>query len=75
MGTVNSDVKKMDGPQETIQGGTPEAPQCVQVGPEELVKKHIYIYIYIYMPLGVLSTQGITEQRLNIPFHLSLWKM
>lgn len=46
METVNSDVKKMDGPQETIQCGTSEVPQCVQVGPEELVKKYIYIYAF-----------------------------
>lgn len=50
METVNSDVKKMDGPQETIQCGTSEVPQCVQVGPEELVKKHIYICFCGYYP-------------------------
>lgn len=53
MGTLNSGVKKLDGLQETIQCGTPEALSYVQVDTKELVEKCIYTH---RQTLGVLST-------------------
>lgn len=53
MGTLNNGIKKLDGLQETIQCGTPQALSCVQVGPKELVEKHAHTHTHT---LGVLST-------------------
>lgn len=69
MGTLNSGVKKLDGLQETIQCGTPEALSCVQVGPKELVEKHTHICTHTLWEY-YLHEESLNK-RLHFPFHLS----